>query len=107
MKLSRALVPSATLDWSSRSGPARDPRSLEPSEASEQLLDLFNREGAVPWYIVPSLEARGRIALSQLQRDASFQGIPSCDRGSTGVALVGSRNKCAAAAPAASLQCEI
>jgi hypothetical protein len=27
------------------SGPARDPGSLDPSEAPERLCDLFNREG--------------------------------------------------------------
>jgi hypothetical protein len=28
------------------SGPARDPGSLDPSEAPERLCDLFNHEGA-------------------------------------------------------------
>jgi hypothetical protein len=44
-------------------GPAGDPRSLDPSEASERLHNLFNREGAISCCIVPSPGVRNHIAL--------------------------------------------
>jgi hypothetical protein len=40
-------VPGEALDRSMGSGPAGDPRSLNPLEAPERLHDLFNREGAI------------------------------------------------------------
>jgi hypothetical protein len=43
----RVLVPGAALDWSTRSEPAGDPRSVDLLEAPEQLHDLFNHEGAI------------------------------------------------------------
>jgi hypothetical protein len=71
-----ALFPGATLGRSTRSEPAGDPRSLDPSEAPEQLHDLFNREGAISRCIVPLPGVRRRIALSHPQRDAEYKRSP-------------------------------
>jgi hypothetical protein len=59
-----------------RSEPAGDPESLDPSEAPEQLHDLFNSEGDISCCTVPSPGVWNRIALSHLQRDAAFKGSP-------------------------------
>jgi hypothetical protein len=70
------LVLGTALDWSMRGESARDPGSLDPSEAPERLYDLFNHEGAISCYAVPSPGVRNHIALSHLQRDAEFRGSP-------------------------------
>jgi hypothetical protein len=55
---------------------ARDPVSLDPSEAPEWLHDLFNHEGAISCCVVPSPGVRNRIALSHVHRDVAFRGSP-------------------------------
>jgi hypothetical protein len=54
------------LAWSARSGPVGTLGSLNPSEAPEQLHDLFNHECAISYCAVPSPGAKGRITLSHL-----------------------------------------
>jgi hypothetical protein len=98
----RVLVLGAALDWSTRGGPTRDPRSLDPLEAPERLHNLFNCEGH--YFLLHCTFARGeeshRSILSVL-RETQCSGDPPCDHESIGVAPVSLRNKHTATAPAA------
>jgi hypothetical protein len=87
-----------------RSEPAGDPGSLDPSEARERLHDLFNLEAAISRCAVLSSGVRNRIAFVSRAKRRSIQGIPPCDHESTGVAPVNPQNKCAVAALAAYLR---
>jgi hypothetical protein len=83
----RVLVPGAVLDWSTRSEPAGDLGSLDPSEAPEWLHDLFNHEGAISRCAVPLPGVRSRIVLSKSQEGTSCDGFPFVTVSQSGLPL--------------------